>query len=113
MDDDISILFLRAVQAAREKYPMKSDVEWFAYASSLVYAVTGQAVGNIGPTVREHAARRICPPYRSFESARDILLAEDGPIFGPLTPVHRKCWVEENCFNDKPADVGELSEQEK
>jgi len=38
----------------------------------------------------------------------ELMLSDKGPIFGPITKLHRSCWENENCFDDDPSDVKRL-----
>lgn len=101
----------RAMKIARKRYPKASPKRWAAFANGVAYAVTGWSGGFGGPSVREHAAARVCRPYQDFDSAVRKLIAENGVVFGPLTDLHRECWICEHCFDDDPDDVRSLSEQ--
>lgn len=97
-------------QLVEERRPDASPQKKAAFANSVAYLVTGWSGGFGGPSVREHAATRLYgsrKPY-DFQEAVDLLLDENGPIFGPLTSVHRACWREEHCFDDDPSDVEQL-----
>lgn len=98
----------KAKRIVEERKPQASVQKKAAFANSVAYLVTGMAGGYGGPSVREHAVARYYPGRYSFEEAVELLLKEDGPIFGPLTEVHRRCWEEEHCFDDDPRDVEEL-----
>lgn len=108
--DQVAELALRFI---RRKRPNESPARWDAFAGAVTYAVTGWRLFSErgGPTVRELAAGRACPPYWDMRAVIARLLAEDSPIFGELTDLHRRCWVEEHCFDDDPDDVRELSGQ--
>lgn len=101
----------RAMKIARKRRPHASPQRHAAFANAVAYAVTGWSGGYGGPSVREHAAARVCPPYQDFDSAVRQLIAENGVVFGSITGLHQKCWVEEHCFDDDPDDVRELSRQ--
>ncbi|QQS15338.1 MAG: hypothetical protein IPK84_03135 [Candidatus Moraniibacteriota bacterium] len=96
----------------RWKHSNESLAKQDAFVSAVTFAVTGwrPSLGK-GPTVREWAAARVCRPYWDVRSAIAVLVAEDGPIFGPITDIHRQCWAEEDCLDDDPRDVRELSGQ--
>lgn len=47
--------------------------------------------------------------FIGYDQAVEVLGAEDGVIFGPLTNLHRHCWQNEYCFNDDPEDLRALS----
>ena len=107
----------RARELAEERRPSESPQKRDAFANSVAYLVTGMAGGYGGPSVREHTA---CRQYGQkgqlnghwpFEEAANLLLREDGPIFGPLTSFHRQCWREEHCFDDDPQDIVELEQK--
>lgn len=107
--DDYTDILERALQLAQEQYPQASPQKHAAFANSVAYLVTGANGGYGGPSVREHAASwRYTNRQYSFEEAVKLLLAADGPIFGPLTQLHRKLWQEEYCFDDDPQDIAEL-----
>jgi hypothetical protein len=89
--------------------PEASAQKRAAFANSVVYLVTGGSGGFGGPSVREHAVSHLyVGGHYSFDEAVELLLKDDGPIFGPLTDVHRECWEDEPCFDDDPQDVLEL-----
>jgi hypothetical protein len=102
----------RAKALIEERKPEASPQKKAAFANSVAYLVTGWSGGYGGPSVREHAAS-----YRflgmagrfSFDEAVRVLIADDGPIFGPISDLHRQLWLTEHCFDDDPADVEELS----
>ena len=83
-----------------------------AFANSVAYLVTGMS-GELGGgrSVREHAASRLHGPGGNyfFEHAVDLLIQDSGPIFGPITEIHRICWEEEECFDDDTDDVAHLT----
>lgn len=115
MVDEYNQILERARRLVEERRPKASAQKHAAFANSVAYLVTGMAGGYGGPSVREHAAARqygtrgpLEDGRWAFEEAVERLLAEDGPIFGPLTGQHRRCWVEEHCFGDDPVDVVEL-----
>ena len=95
----------RALKIARERQPQASSQKHAAFANAVSYAVTGYSGGYGGPSVREHAAARVCPHPSEFDTAIEILIADNGPIFGPLTDLHTMCWENEHCFDDDPEDV--------
>ena len=65
--------------------------------------------GYGGPSVREHVVGRLYVGEQvSVKTAYRRLLDSDGPIFGPLTDLHRYCWRNEHCFDDDREDVAEL-----
>lgn len=103
----------RAMRLIQERKPNASIQKKAAFANSVQYLVTGWSGGFGGPSVREHAACRLYGVRRySFEEAVELLISEEGPIFGPLTEIHRQCWEEEYCFDDDPDDVRQLSESD-
>jgi hypothetical protein len=98
----------RAMDIAIAQRPTASPQKRAAFANSVVYLVTGMSGGYGGPSVREHAASHLYGDRVercSFEEACKLLLADDGPIFGPLTALHQQCWEDEECFDDDPTDV--------
>lgn len=100
----------QAKQYIEERRPEASPQKIAAFANSVAYMVTGLAGGYGGPSVREHAAAREFGPGggHSFEEACRLLSSEEGPIFGPITKLHRVCWREEFCFDDDPEDLRAL-----
>jgi len=102
--DDFDLALDNALALAREKYPEASPQKHAAFANAVAFAVTGQCGGYGGPSVREHAAWRVCREM-SFEDAVQTLIVEDGVIFGPITDLHRHCWKFEPCHDDDPDDV--------
>lgn len=105
-DDALS----RAKELVEERKPDASPQKKAAFANSVAYLVTGWSGGYGGPSVREHAACQMYGPggTRSFEEAARLLLTSDGPIFGPITDLHRELWRDEDCFDDDLEDVKEL-----
>lgn len=108
--DDYDDILQRARKLVGERRPDASPQKHAAFANSVAYLVTGWAGGYGGPSVREHASARLDqrgsgPDGRkTFEEACDLLLKDDGVIFGPITDLHRKCWVEEFHQDDDPED---------
>ena len=98
----------KARKIVEERKPEAPAQKKAAFANSVAYLVTGWSGGYGGPSVREHAVPRYYPGRYSFEEAVELLLRDDGPIFGPLTEIHRYCWENEHCFDDDPDDVKEL-----
>lgn len=83
-----------------------------AFANSVSYFVTGWSGGYGGPSVREHAASRF--KTKSECSLSEVIkMLEDpkGPIFGPITDLHRNLYQIEHCFDDDPDDIIELEKQ--
>jgi hypothetical protein len=102
----------RAMRLIRERKPQASLQKKAAFANSVQTLVTGWSGGFGRPSVREHAASRLYGAKAgryTFEEAVELLILDEGPIFGPLTEIHRRCWEEEFCFDDDPDDVRELS----
>lgn len=99
-----------ALNIARIEKPSASVQKHAAFANSVLYLISGGSGGYGGPSVREHAA---CHKYAgekySLKEAIFLLLNDDGPIFGPITDLHRYCWKNENCFDDDPEDVEAVS----
>lgn len=99
-----------ALNIARTEKPSASVQKHAAFANSVLYLVLGISGGYGGPSVREHAA---CHKYTgekySLKEAISLLLNDDGPIFGPITDLHRYCRKNEYCFDDDPEDAEELS----
>ena len=118
MPDEYEEILQRARQLVEERRPDASPQKKAAFANSVAYLVTGWAGGFGGPSVREHAASRQYGqkgPLKGlwlFEEACNLLLSEDGPVFGPLTSFHRQCWAEEHCFDDDPQDAADLAKLE-
>lgn len=107
--DEFVIVLEVARWVVEQKRPEASPQKKAAFANSVAYLVTGWRGGQKeyhGPSVREHAVvHRYGPGGRhSFEGACDLLLKDDGVIFGPITDLHRKCWVEEFHQDDDPQD---------
>jgi hypothetical protein len=99
----------RARQLVEKQKPKASGQHKAAFCNSVAYLVTGWSGGYGGPSVREHAASWLYAGKRySFDDAVDLLIQDDGVIFGPISKVHRQCWNEEHCFDDDPVDVNEL-----
>jgi len=91
-----------------QQRPEASAEKRNAFASVVMSMVTGWVTGT--SSVRALAADRLYGEGGySFEEALAILNRDDGPIFGPLTELHRQCWEEEFCFDDDPVDVAELT----
>ena len=103
--DEHGKILERALQIAQERQPQASPQKHAAFANSVATAVTGWSGGYGGPSVREHAAARMCPHPSEFDKAVEILIANNGPIFGPLADLHSMCWEDEECFDDDPQDV--------
>ena len=100
----------RALKIARERRPDAAPQRHAAFANSVAYLLTGTSGGYGGPSVREHAASHQFGGQRlDFDQAVKKLIADDGPIFGPLTELHRQLWTDENCFDDDPADIAALT----
>lgn len=99
-----------AMALINERKPEASIEKRAAFASSVVYLVTGYSGGIGGPSVREHAVSHTHGPGggKTFDKAVELLIADDGLIFGPIRKIHRSCWQIENCFNDDPFDKAEL-----
>ena len=108
MQDEKDDVLERALAIANKRQPDASQQHKAAFANAVQYAVTGWSGGYGGPSVREHAAARVCPPKMTFDAAVETLIAADGVIFGPLTELHMICWASEHCFDDDPADVALL-----
>jgi len=91
---------------ARQERPNASAQKKAAFANSVAYLVTECSGGYGGPSVREHAVAHtyIAKPY-SFERALELLLDENGLIFGPLREIHFYCFRHEHCFNDDSDDL--------
>ncbi len=99
----------QAMRLIQEKKPQASIQKKAAFVNSVQYLVTGWSGGYGGPSVREHAASYLYGGRRfGFDEAVQLLLADDGPIFGPITKLHRECWLNESCFDDDPSDVEQL-----
>ncbi len=100
----------QAMKLVNDKRPNASGYKRAAFANSVAYLVTGASGGYGGPSVREHTASQMYGPggAYTFEEAVELLLSDEGPIFGPLTDVHRFCWENEHCFDDDPEDKAEL-----
>jgi hypothetical protein len=95
-----------------EKRPQASEYKKAAFANSVMTILTGWSGGYGGPSVREHTALRMYGEGKyTFESVVELLNNDDGPIFGPLTDIHRECWEEEYCFDDDPQDIAELGSE--
>ena len=95
-----------------EKRPQASNHHRCAFANSVQSMATGCVGGYNGPSAREQAALRQYAESvgkTKFEDALALLNSDDGPIFGPITDLHRQCWKEEFCFDDDPVDVAELT----
>ncbi len=102
----------RALEYARARNPEASEGRIFAFAHAVAALVNGFSLGLAGgPTVREYVAVRMYGQegFLAFETAMELLVSADGPMFGPLTDLHRQVWSEEYCFGDDPDDVRELS----
>jgi hypothetical protein len=97
----------QAKKYIEERHPEASPQKRAAFANSVAYLVTGLSGGYGGPSVREHAAARLYGPggRHSFEEACRLLEQDDGPIFGPISELHRACWRDEFCFDDDPEDL--------
>lgn len=113
---ELDALLERARQAAAERHPDASPQKHAALANSVLTMCTGWSGGFGGSSVREHAAVRqfagkgpLADGLFSEEEALRLLLDPGGPIFGPLTDVHREAWRCESCFDDDPRDVVELN----
>jgi hypothetical protein len=100
----------KAMALVRQQKPNASAQKTAAFANSVAYLVTGFSGGYGGPSVREHAVSHMyLGGEYSFDEAIRMLLDDNGPVFGPLVDVHRHCWLEEDCFDDDPEDVVQLS----
>lgn len=100
----------QAMALVKEKKPNASPQKCAAFANSIQSLVTGWSGGYGGPSVREHVACRMYGGrLHPYEKACELLLTDDGPIFGPLTELHYLCWEHEHCFDDDPHDEAELS----
>lgn len=111
--DNFVSVFETAGRIIEQRRPEASPQKKAAFANSVAYLVTGWSGGREeyhGPSVRELAVvHRYGPGGRhNFEEACDLLLKDDGPIFGPITNLHRKCWMEEFHDDDDPQDIVEL-----
>lgn len=99
-------------QLALARLPQCSQHQRNCFARAVMALIGAVKLGQAGggPTSREHAALGLHGQggRPTFESAVELLIAEDGPIFGPISDIHRQCWVEEFCFGDDPGDVAEL-----
>ncbi len=101
----------RAMAVVKEKRPRASNFKKAAFANAVSVLVTGVSGGYGGPSVREYVAEsKYGGRRRSFEEACTLLLADDGPIFGPITDLHRMFWEDYDCFDDDPKDIEELEE---
>lgn len=99
----------QALSLAKERRPDASIQKQAAFAAGVLYLTAGVAGGYGGPRVREHAVSYLYGgALYSFEEAVNLLLDESGPVFGSLTEVHKRCWLEQYCFDDDPQDVAEL-----
>jgi hypothetical protein len=111
LEDSQSVLE-QAKRLIDERKPQASEQKRAAFALSVAYLVTGESImGELGgPSVREHAASHQFGPggRYDFDKAVELLISDDGPIFGPITDLHRQCWVSEHCFDDDPSDMAEL-----
>jgi len=106
---DPSAVAEQAMDWIKQNRPEASPQHKAAFANAVTSKVTGFTGGFGGPSVREHAAARIrCGERMSFEEAVNLLNADDGPVFGPITKLHRVMWRVEHCFDDDPADLQEL-----
>ncbi len=106
------VILEKAMQLIQERKPEASAQKKAAFAGSVAYLVTGWSGGYGGPSVREHAVSRVfigLSGQYNFESAVEMMILEDGPIFGPIRDIHRDCWATEHCFDDDPQDVAELN----
>ena len=119
MSDEYEEILQRARQLVEERRPEASAQKKAAFANSVAYLVTGWAGGFGGPSVREHTASRQYGqkgPLNGlwpFEEACNLLISENGPVFGPLTSFHRQCWTEEYCFDNDPQDIADLAKLEE
>jgi hypothetical protein len=77
--------------------------------ASLVYGVV-PANETADCSVRERAAVRLLWDRRDEEVGElyAALLEPSGPIFGPLSSLHRQVWAAEPCRLDDPRDIAEL-----
>jgi hypothetical protein len=93
----------RALQVACACHPAAAPQRHAAFANAVADAVTGLSGGYGGPSVRELAARVVIAGARlDFVAAVTRLIGDDGPIFGPLTDVHRQVWDERECRDEDP-----------
>lgn len=97
---------------ALERWPKATMNRRNAFARAAL-ALTGAVPLGLAadPTVREHAALRQHGQSGrlTLEAAAEVLVAEDSVIFGSITEVHRRVWVEEFCLGgNDPEDVAEL-----
>lgn len=105
MEEKFHEVLERALKIAQERQPKASPQKHAAFANAVTEAVTGWSGGYGGPSVREHAAARVCQHPTEFDAAVEVLIADNGPIFGPLTNLHTQCWRDEHCFDDDPEDA--------
>ncbi len=97
---------------ALERMPRASTYKRSAFARGVMALIGAVPLGQGGhPTVREYAAMHQYGQERhTLETAIEILIREDGLIFGPITELHRQCWAQDFQFNgNDPEDVAELS----
>lgn len=104
-------VYEQAQAVAKERRPQASEYKVAAFARSVTTLVTGWVATTGGPSVRDHSASVLYGDQGgyTFDEAVEILIREDGLIFGPITDLHRQCWQEKYCFDDDPDDVRELS----
>jgi hypothetical protein len=110
MADEYTEILERAMALVQERKPDASAQKHAAFANSVAYVVTGMSGGYGGPSVREHAVGHTITGRMSFDGAVELLIKDDGLIFGPLTDLHRLCWQDEHCFDDDPEDVAALEQ---
>jgi len=109
--------FDKAISLVQKHHPDASQARKEAFACSVVLLMTGQLFGaSAGPTCREHAAGRLYQAgekFYSFAEATELLLQKNGPIFGPISNLHRECAEQEYCFGDDPEDIAEIPALQK
>jgi hypothetical protein len=105
-------LLTRARQIVESHMPDTSLERKAAFANTAAGVVTGVSGGFGGPSVREHiATAALTGRGLSFEEVLELLLNEDGFIFGPLGEEHFIFWARRHaiCFDDDPRDVALLN----
>ena len=108
---DPAMVLEGAMEYAWWKRPHAPAMRKAAFADTVMYLVTGWRGGYLGPSVRKKTAARLYGAQAgqlTFSDAVELLLRDDGPIFGPVTELHCEIWRKESCILDDPNDLVEL-----
>lgn len=99
----------RVMRLVDQRRPDASAPRRAAAVNTIVKLMTGVTAGMGGPSVRERTAvKQLGGRTWELSNAVDAVLADDGPVFGPLTDLHRRVWAVEFCMDDDPEDIDQL-----